>query len=117
MIVTPIYQPQKQLGKEIDELLGSREQYSRIMMVSAFVALRTILRLRERLLKCVGQGTDLLVTVGIDLGGTSREVLEELLSWNCHTFVFHNTIARSTFHPKVYLFESQNAATLFGLEH
>ncbi len=113
MIITCITQPERQLGKEIDELLGSGEPYSRIALVSAFVSLRTILRLRERLLIRVGQPTDLLMTVGIDLGGTSREVLEELLRWNCRVFVFHNALARSTFHPKIYLFERSTEATLF----
>jgi hypothetical protein len=51
--------------------------------------------------------------VGVDLGGTSREVLEELLRWNCQAFVFHNTIPRATFHPKIYLFEAAATATLF----
>jgi len=61
----------------------------------------------------VDGGTNLVITVGIDLGGTSREVLEELLRWNCSTFIFHNTIARATFHPKIYLFETSTSATLF----
>jgi len=94
-------------------LLDSEASCSRIVLVSAFVALRTILRLREPLLTHVGNRTDLLITVGIDLGGTSREVLEELVRWNCRVFIFHNTIARATFHPKVYLFERSSGATLF----
>jgi len=113
MIIRTVTQPEKQLGNEIDDLLNSEAGYSRIVFVSAFVALRTILRLRERLLAHVDTGTRLLLTIGIDLGGTSREVLEELLRWNCETFVFHNTIARATFHPKVYLFQSAISATLF----
>ena len=113
MIIRTILQPETQLGNEIIELLDSRASFSRIVLVSAFVALRTILRLRERLLTHIGQRTDLLITVGIDLGGTSREVLEELLRWNCRVFIFHNTIARATFHPKVYLFERSSGATLF----
>jgi hypothetical protein len=47
------------------------------------------------------------------MGGTSREVLEELLRWKCETLVFHNANARATFHPKMYLFESESSATLF----
>jgi len=58
-------------------------------------------------------GANLGFTVGIDLGGTSREVLDELLHWNCNAFVFHNPISRATFHPKIYLFESATEATLF----
>lgn len=113
MVICTITQPENQLGIKISELLISETAYKRIVFVSAFVALRTVLRLRERLLEHVDAGARMCLTIGIDLGGTSREVLEELLRWNCETFVFHNTIARTTFHPKIYLFESEESATLF----
>jgi HKD family nuclease len=113
MIIRTITQPESQLGNEIYQLLNSAESYSRIVFVSAFVALRTILRLREHLLAYLETGTLLRFTVGIDLGGTSREVLEELLRWNCETFIFHNTIARATFHPKIYSFQNPTHATIF----
>jgi len=113
LIVKTITQPETQLGQEISQLLDLEAGYSRIVFVSAFTALRTILRLREQLLAHVDTGTRLQLTIGIDLGGTSREVLEELLRWNCETYIFHNTITRTTFHPKLYLFQSTAAATLF----
>ncbi len=113
MIIRTVTQPENQLGIEISELLNSETVYTRIVFVSAFVALRTVLRLREQLLAHVEAGTRLRLTIGIDLGGTSREVTEELLRWNCETFIFHNTIARATFHPKVYLFQSATSATIF----
>ena len=112
MIIGTVTQPENQLGIEISELLNSETVYTRIVFVSAFVALRTVLRLREQLLAHVEAGARLRLTIGID-GGTSREVAEELLRWNCETFIFHNTIARATFHPKVYLFESATSATIF----
>jgi hypothetical protein len=107
-----IAQPAVQLGREIDEILAAKGRYENIIFVSAFVALRTILRLRDRLLAQYQAGCQLCLTVGIDLGGTSREVLEELLRWNCGVFVFHNPIPRATFHPKIYLFEGAASATL-----
>jgi hypothetical protein len=110
LIVKTITQPETQLGQEISQLLDLEAGYSRIVFVSAFTALRTILRLREQLLAHVDTGTRLQLTIGIDLGGTSREVLEELLRWNCETYIFHNTITRTTFHPKLYLFQSTAAA-------
>lgn len=113
VIIRTICQPGTELGNEISELLNSDAVYSRIVFVSAFTALRTILRLRERLLAHMEGGANLCFVIGIDIGGTSREVLEELLRWNCETFVFHNTIARATFHPKVYLFETATSATIF----
>jgi hypothetical protein len=113
MISQTIAQPTIQLGREIDVILEGEARYQRIVLVSAFVALRTILRLRDRLLAQLQAGCQLRLTVGIDLGGTSRDVLEELLRWNCEVFVFHNPIPRATFHPKIYLFEGDTAATLF----
>ncbi len=113
MIVRPVSQPDTQLGKELQELLGSEASYRRIIFVSAFVALRTVLRIRDRLLAQVRHGAELRLVIGIDLGGTSREVLEELLRWNCTTLVFHNPFSRATFHPKVYLLETEASAILF----
>lgn len=113
MISQTIAQPAIQLGREIDIILEGEARYQRIIFVSAFVALRTILRLRDRLLAQFQAGCQLRLTVGIDLGGTSRDVLEELLRWNCEVFIFHNPIPRATFHPKIYLFESATETTLF----
>ncbi len=113
MLVRTIAQPESQLGREISDLLDSEIRFTRIVLVSAFVGLRTILRLREPLLQHVEQGSALRTVVGIDLGGTSREVLEELLRWGSETLVLHNALPRATFHPKAYLFESDSAATLF----
>ncbi|HEX3716493.1 MAG TPA: phospholipase D-like domain-containing protein [Verrucomicrobiae bacterium] len=107
-----IAQPAVQLGQEIDTLLESEARYERITFVSAFVALRTILRLRDRLLTRFQTGCRLRFVVGIDLGGTSWDVLVELMRWNCEVFVFHNPIPRATFHPKIYLFENANSTTL-----
>jgi len=107
-----IAQPAVQLGQEIDALLTTEPPHNRIVFVSAFVALRTILRLRDRLLTRFQAGCQLRLTVGVDLGGTSREVLQELLRWNCEVFVFHNRNPRATFHPKIYLFEGRNQSTL-----
>ncbi len=107
-----IAQPAVLLGQEIDSLLEGEGRYTRIVFVSAFVALRTILRLRDRLLAQFQCGCQLRLTVGVDLGGTSKDVLEELLRWNCEVFVFHNPIPRATFHPKIYLFENATETTL-----
>ena len=43
--------------------------------------------------------------VGIDAGGTSREVLEELLSWSVDVRIVKHRHPGHMFHPKIYLFE------------
>lgn len=113
MDIRTISQPEVQLGNEIDEILEERDAFDRIVFVSAFVSLRTILRMREQLLEKQEAGARLRLIVGIDLGGTSREVLEELLLWRCEVFICHNAIPRSTFHPKVYMLRRAQRATLF----
>ena len=113
MITTTLSQPESQLGTEFTALLASDRPYTRIIFVSAFTALRTILRLRESMLAAADAGAAVRLTVGIDLGGTSREVLEELSRWGCEVFVYHNPIPRATFHPKIYLFERESDSTLF----
>lgn len=113
MITTILSQPESQLGTEFMTLLSSDRPYMRIIFVSAFTTLRTILRLRERLLAAVDARTTVRLVLGIDLRGTSREVLEELLQWNCEVFLYHNPIPRATFHPKIYLFERETDSTLY----
>ncbi len=110
---TLLVQPDVQLGQIMEEMLECRVAYTRIQIVSAFASLRTILRLRERLLSSRDGGCTLEITLGIDLNGTSREVLEEVTSWECEAHVFHNAAPRSIFHPKLYLFESRSSATIF----
>lgn len=112
MTITAIVQPTVQLGTEIDALLKKGAAQKRIVFVSAFVALKTVIRLRESLLEQIAAGCELSLTVGIDLGGTSKEVLSELLSWDCEINVFYNPSPRSTFHPKIYLFQSTKSATV-----
>ena len=52
------------------------------------------------------------LSIGIDHNGTSFEGLRELLSSlgkNGEAYIFHNE-ARSTFHPKIYLFQNDTPA-------
>ncbi|TXH51034.1 MAG: hypothetical protein E6Q87_02280 [Cellvibrionales bacterium] len=108
-----IIQPSNaQLGMIVSEMLDDTNSYRRIFWLSAFVSLRTILRLRDRLLHHLSYGCEIKIVVGIDLFGTSREVLEELLLWGCDVYVFQDSAPRSTFHPKAYLFESAESATI-----
>ncbi len=58
---------------------------------------------------------DVRLSVGIDLGGTSFEGLQELheaVGKRGEAYVFHNR-ARSTFHPKIFLFVNERAAEAF----
>lgn len=107
-----VVQPQRQLGIEISNLLEARP-LRRMCLVSAFVGLRAILRLRDAIIEQKDNGADVVIIVGIDLGGTTKEVLEELLRWGCKVFVAHNAVPRATFHPKCYIFEGEDSAVAF----
>lgn len=61
--------------------------------------------------------------VGIDQQGTSKEALEEILSWDVSSYVYHSK-SPNIFHPKIYIFEGDedflvivgsNNFTEFGL--
>lgn len=108
----PLIQPETQFGTYVAGMLTAEREYSSIIFISAFVALRTILRLREALLDQKSKGCHLKFVVGIDLRGTSKEVLEELLRWECESAIVHNASPRVTFHPKVYVFESNSFASI-----
>lgn len=60
-------------------------------------------------------GHRIRLTVGVDIENTSREGLEDLLdlasAGDCQVFVYHNE-AGGTYHPKLYLFRSHDAAML-----
>ncbi|NUT87564.1 hypothetical protein HNO91_14105 [Pseudomonas corrugata] len=113
MLITTIAQPTRQLGADITELLDSGFIFQEITFVSAFVGLRAVLRLKERFQLQAENFANVNFTVGIDLGGTSREVLEQLVQWRARTSIVHNPIPRITFHPKLYFFRSENFAVLF----
>ena len=110
--VSTIAQPWVQLGNEITNLLDTNV-FQEVRFVSAFVGLRAVLRLKDRIRYQTNNGASVSFTVGIDLGGTSKDVLEELIQWNANTYIAHNPIPRVTFHPKLYLFKTHNYAVLY----
>jgi HKD family nuclease len=110
--ISIIAQPFTQLGNEITNLLESNV-FQEIRFVSAFVGLRSVLRLKQHLAFQSQNYAELKFVIGIDLGGTSQDVLSELIQWNAQTYIFHNPFPRSTFHPKFYYFKTHHRAVLF----
>lgn len=98
-------QPEIQLGAILENFL-SQDEIKKVVLVSAFVSLRTILRMREKLAGLKAIGAKVVFNLGIDLFGTSKNVLEEIVQWNCDTFITHNAVKYVTFHPKVYILET-----------
>ena len=112
MQVDYIAQPDTQLGVELLAMLDSDTPASRIVFVSAFVGLQTIMRMKHQLSDLKANGTNIRFTLGIDLNGTSQEVLKELLAWDLDVRVVKHRIPGHTFHPKLYLFEWDHEATI-----
>ncbi|WP_171351393.1 phospholipase D-like domain-containing protein [Vibrio kanaloae] len=112
MEISYIAQPAKQLGVVIADILDSEPIPNRAYFVSAFVSLQTLIRLKYQVLNLKRQGSKVRFIVGIDLGGTSQEVLRELLRWDIDVRIVKHRIPRHTFHPKLYVFEWANQARI-----
>ena len=112
MKVEYIAQPDIQLGKVLSELLDRDPPANRIVFVSAFVGLQAVIRLKHRIAALLKEGTAVRFVLGIDLGGTSQEVLRELLGWNVETLIVKHRIPGHTFHPKIYFFEWNDRAEI-----
>lgn len=106
-------QPDVQLGRILSALLNENPSADVVVVVSAFARLQSILRLKQQVSRLVDEGADIRFVLGIDLGGTSKEVLEELLKWNIDVTVVKNRIPGHTFHPKIYLLRWKAKADLF----
>ena len=112
MNVDYIAQPDTQLGKVLSEMLDAEPPASQIIFVSAFVSLQTIMRVKHQVVEMKGSGVDFRFVFGIDLGGTSQEVLKELLGWGIDVRIVKHRIPGHTFHPKLYLFQWADKATI-----
>ncbi|HEX9665820.1 MAG TPA: hypothetical protein VGA95_04590, partial [Thermodesulfobacteriota bacterium] len=71
MNIQYIIQPDQQLGNLLADRLDTSPK--RVVFVSAFVGLHTIMRIKEQTLDLKGSGSDIQFVLGIDLGGTSQE--------------------------------------------
>ena len=112
MHINYIAQPDNQLGNVLSNMLDANPPASSIVFVSAFVSIQTIMRVKGQILRLKGTGSDIRFVLGIDLDGTSREVLAELLEWDIDVRIIKHRIPRHTFHPKLYLFEWTDRATV-----
>ncbi len=112
MNIRYIAQPDEQLGRIIADLLEQDPSPRKIVFVSAFCGLQTALRFRDVIAELRDSGTIIRVVLGIDLDGTSQEVLREIFSWSVESFVVKHRIPGHTFHPKIYLFEWNDHATI-----
>lgn len=116
MIVTVVGQPfdgvGKRLGDQLAALLGEHPRRFESFRASvAFVKASGLTRLMAGIQAFRHAGGTVQFVAGIDEGITSRQALELLLVNSDSAYVFHNP--GSSFHPKVYLLEGLDTATMF----
>jgi hypothetical protein len=96
-------------------LMGELGEYRSLTAAVAFVRRSGVQCIESELRTFVGQGGRVLMVVGLDHHGTSVEGLSDLLFAVGDTgqiWVNHDEDPYVTFHPKVYLFESESSSLL-----
>lgn len=112
MKVNYIAQPDEQLGSVLAAYLDSDPNPCRVVFVSAFVSVQTLMRVKHHMLYLNEVGTTVRFVLGIDLGGTSHEALAEVLSWGIDCRIVNHRLPGHTFHPKLYMLEWQKRAVV-----
>jgi HKD family nuclease len=114
MNIRYITQPDQFHGQILNTLLAQVPKPKRVVFVSAFAGLQTVMRFKHSLLGLAESGAAVRMVIGVDMGGTSREVLQELATWAAvEVFIYRNRRPGHTFHPKVALIESPSEADVF----
>ncbi len=98
------------LAKELIEQFNS-ERYDSFTCLVAFASYGGISALTPYIKKEKSRGVKVKVILGIDQKGTSKEALEEVLSWGVESKIYHSSSV-NIFHPKIYLFENTDIFTL-----
>jgi hypothetical protein len=70
------------------------------------------MRLKSPIRSIRDEGATVQFVLGLDLGGTSKEVLREVASWGIPVTIVKNRLPGHIFHPKIYLVEWPNSASI-----
>ena len=98
------------VAKELIEQFNSK-RYDTFTCLVAFASYGGISALTPYILAEKERGLKVKIILGIDQRGTSKEALEEVLSWGVESKIYH-TQSVNIFHPKIYLFENTDIFTL-----
>lgn len=98
------------VAKELIEQFSSK-RYDSFTCLVAFASYGGISALTPYIMAEKERGVEVRVILGIDQKGTSKEALEEVLSWGVESKIYH-TQSVNIFHPKIYLFENTDIFTL-----
>jgi hypothetical protein len=90
MNVEFLTQPDTRVGDLINGDIAMHGLPREFVMVSAFASLPTVLRLKPTAAEIKLAGGDVRLVLGVDLGGTSKEVLQEVASWKVSVTIVKN---------------------------
>ncbi len=107
-----IAQPDRRVGDTITDAIQKHGVPRELIIVSAFASLTTILRFKPSVEAVKSVGGEVRLVLGVDLGGTSREVLSEVATWGVPVIIVKNRKFGVTFHPKIYLMRWADRARL-----
>lgn len=101
-------------GPRLQTLIGefAARPKAQFRCLVAFASEQGLKQVEDCILDFLRRGGSVYFIVGVDLGGTSREALERLLSWKrafpkrVDARVFSTADNATIFHPKVYWFDS-----------
>jgi len=94
------------VGKELIQLFNSH-RYKSFTCLVAFASYGGVTALTPYIADAKKHNMQIKIILGIDQEGTSKEALEEVLSWGVDAKIYHTSSA-NIFHPKVYLFENED---------
>lgn len=97
-------------AKELIELFNS-DKYDKFTCLVAFASYGGISALTPHFLRAKKNGVKIKIILGVDQKCTSKEALEEVLSWDVDSYIYY-TLNTNIFHPKVYIFENSDYYTL-----
>ena len=98
------------VGKELIKQFES-QIYNSFTCLVAFASYGGVSALTKYIEEGKAKGMKIKVVLGVDQKATSKEALEEVMSWGVDARIYH-TNSNNIFHPKVYLFENRDIFTL-----
>ena len=98
------------VGKELIKQFESKI-YDSFTCLVAFASYGGVTALTKFIKEGKANGMNIKVVLGVDQKATSKEALEEVLTWGVDARIYH-TSSNNIFHPKVYLFENRDIFTL-----
>lgn len=98
------------VGKELIKQFESGI-YDSFTCLVAFASYGGVTALTNYIKEGKANGMKIKVVLGVDQKATSKEALEEVLTWGVDARIYH-TSSNNIFHPKVYLFENRDIFTL-----